>query len=89
MLVNFYPFWNVLKFGTEKLSILRTIQNKTTLFLFKSKRFQKNSFKLYSYMPSHSGPFFTLNHCVLCVSRSVVSDSLGPHGLQPARLLCP
>ena len=26
--------------------------------------------------------------CV-CVSRSVVSDSLQPHGLQPARLLCP
>ena len=27
-------------------------------------------------------------HCV-CVSRSVVSDSLRPHGLEPARLLCP
>ena len=25
----------------------------------------------------------------LCVSRSVVSDSLQPHGLQPTRLLCP
>ena len=25
--------------------------------------------------------------CVL--ARSVMSDSLGPHGLQPARLLCP
>ena len=25
----------------------------------------------------------------VCVSRSVVSDSLWPHGLQPARLLCP
>ena len=25
----------------------------------------------------------------LCVSRSVVSDSLQPHRLQPARLLCP
>ena len=24
----------------------------------------------------------------VCVSRSVVSDSLQPHGLQPARLLC-
>ena len=24
-----------------------------------------------------------------CVSCSVVSDSLRPHGLQPARLLCP
>ena len=28
--------------------------------------------------------------CVcVCVSRSVVSNPLGPHGLQPARLLCP
>ena len=26
---------------------------------------------------------------LVCVSRSVVSDSLRPHGLQPARLLCP
>ena len=26
--------------------------------------------------------------CV-CVSHSVMSDSLRPHGLQPARLLCP
>ena len=25
----------------------------------------------------------------MCVSHSVVSDSLRPHGLQPARLLCP
>ena len=29
-----------------------------------------------------------LTVCV-CVSRSVVSDSLQPHGLKPARLLCP
>ena len=27
--------------------------------------------------------------CVVCVSRSVVSDSLQPHGLQPTSLLCP
>ena len=28
--------------------------------------------------------------CVCCVlSRPVMSDSLQPHGLQPARLLCP
>ena len=27
--------------------------------------------------------------CDVCVSRSVVSDSLRPHGLQPTRLLCP
>ena len=25
----------------------------------------------------------------VCVSRSVMSDSMRPHGLQPARLLCP
>ena len=25
----------------------------------------------------------------MCVSHSAVSDSLRPHGLQPARLLCP
>ena len=25
----------------------------------------------------------------MCISRSVVSDSLQPHGLQPARFLCP
>ena len=29
-----------------------------------------------------------LSHCV-CVSRSVMSDSLRPHGVQPTRLLCP
>ena len=34
-------------------------------------------------------PFFIyLNVCV-CVSHPVVSNSLRPHGLQPARLLCP
>ena len=27
--------------------------------------------------------------CVLCVNRSVLSDSLWPHGLSPARFLCP
>ena len=27
--------------------------------------------------------------CFAVLSRSVVSDSLRPHGLQPARLLCP
>ena len=27
--------------------------------------------------------------CVLCVSHSVMSDSLQPHGLLPAILLCP
>ena len=28
--------------------------------------------------------------CVyVCISHPGVSDSLGPHGLQPARLLCP
>ena len=29
------------------------------------------------------------NKKVKCASRSVVSNSLGPHGLQPTRLLCP
>ena len=28
-------------------------------------------------------------HVCVCVSRSVVSKSMGPHGLQPARLLYP
>ena len=27
--------------------------------------------------------------CVLCVNRSVLSNSLWPHGLSPARFLCP
>ena len=27
--------------------------------------------------------------CVCVLSHSVVSDTLGPHGLQPTRLLCP
>ena len=31
--------------------------------------------------------YFSVTH--MCVSRSVVSDSLRTHGLQPARLLCP
>ena len=30
-----------------------------------------------------------LGVCVLCVSRSVVSDALRPHGLYPSKLLCP
>ena len=36
----------------------------------------------------HSG---SLNYLVCCavLSRSVVSDSLRPHGLEPTRLLCP
>ena len=29
------------------------------------------------------------DNLIVCVSRSVVSDSLRPHGLQPARLPCP
>ena len=35
-----------------------------------------------------SGALSSQRMCV-CVSRSVVSDSLWPHGLQPTRLLCP
>ena len=30
-----------------------------------------------------------LGECLLLFSCSIVSDSLRPHGLQPARLLCP
>ena len=30
-----------------------------------------------------------LRTSLVCVSRSVMSDSLQPHGLQPSRLLCP
>ena len=33
--------------------------------------------------------FFSLSFRLLVLSRSVVSDSLRPHGLKPARLLCP
>ena len=33
-------------------------------------------------------PFTKIPLC-MCISRSVVSDFLRPHGLQPARLLCP
>ena len=33
------------------------------------------------------GAFKEMHECVL--SRSVISNSLQPHGLQPARLLCP
>ena len=36
----------------------------------------------------HPTPLHSLV-CVICVSRSVVSDSLRPHGLQLASLLCP
>ena len=35
--------------------------------------------------------FYSTGNCtqrLMCVSRSVVSDSLQPHGLQPARHLC-
>ena len=31
----------------------------------------------------------TLDHIACMLSRSVMSNSLGPHGLQPSRLLCP
>ena len=31
----------------------------------------------------------TVNNVKVCVSHLVVSNSLRPHGLQPARLLCP
>ena len=35
-------------------------------------------------------PSLMLNHMLVCVlSRSVMSSSLRPHVLQPARLLCP
>ena len=40
--------------------------------------------KAESFAPRHLG-----SRCVLCVSCSVMSDSLWPHGLQPAKLLCP
>ena len=37
---------------------------------------------------SHQGsPIYV--YMYVCVSHSIVSDSLGPHGLQPTRLLCP
>ena len=36
----------------------------------------------------HKNIQWSNEYCV-CVSRSVVSDSLQHHGLQPARLLCP
>ena len=29
-----------------------------------------------------------MSHCLLLFSQSVISNSLGPHGLWPARLLC-
>ena len=54
----------------------------------------KFSFSHY-YFPvcSHYGNplylFCTIVSCLVCVSRSVMSNSLWPHGLQPARLLCP
>ena len=34
-------------------------------------------------------PMSGSHHSMIVLSRSVVSDSLGPHGLQPTRLLCP
>ena len=41
--------------------------------------------------PSPSSPYFILQGSLCCavLSHSVVSNSLRPHGLQPARLLCP
>ena len=39
-----------------------------------------------------TGSWFFFYYCFnwnMCVPRSVVSDSLRPHGQQPARLLCP
>ena len=45
--------------------------------------------------PSHLQPIpplnpaFSLGVLCVCISHSVMSDSLQPHGLQPTRLLCP
>ena len=39
--------------------------------------------KCYIYLCLHG-----VHHCV-CISRSVMPDSLQPNGLQPASLLCP
>ena len=38
------------------------------------------------YLPDHI--YVLLYHLCVCVSCSVMSDSLWPHGLQPTRLLC-
>ena len=38
-------------------------------------------------IPAGKASLYVMYVCV-CVSCSVVSDSLRPHGLQPARLLC-
>ena len=46
--------------------------------------------KKYNYHPlSHKIKEWILRAPVFALSCSVVSDSLRPHGLQPARLLCP
>ena len=46
--------------------------------------------------PALAGRFLTtgppgksFEYVCVCVSRSVVSDSLQPHGLEPTRILCP
>ena len=39
--------------------------------------------------PAYSSLPFFHSLTLMCISRSVVSDSLRPHTLQPTRLLCP
>ena len=52
---------------------------------------QRKPYTRYQSLPisSQTSPSVCVCVCVCEVSHSVVSDSLGSHGLQPTRLLCP
>ena len=59
---------------------------------FQTSDFQNSENSFLLLLVSKSVVMYYNNHRKLisvCVSPSVVSDSLGPRGLQPARLLCP
>ena len=59
------------------------------LFLRNSQNWQFKEFTLRSIVCDYKTHFKLSWNKSESVSRSVVSDSLRPHGLQPARLLCP
>ena len=76
---NSRPLWTMPPWSHEHL-------RSTTSPFLSSLSFELSWFSLYHFFPSF---FKRLSLCSVPFSRSVMSDSLWPHGLQHARLACP
>ena len=69
------------------MEVPQKIKNRTTYYMIQQFHFsifirrQLNHYRKKKRLHSHG-------QCMYVLSRSVVSDSLRPHGLQPTRLLC-